>query len=947
MKPIATLALLSLAATLLAGGCSDESASNDGKPPLVATGKPKRSLRPTTYKLKPEVVQVGQVVANQALVLHDRVEVPQGARGAEMLANARPGQILLGPPNQRPAGQKVAGPSEPNPHGFARKVVSVSKDKGAVVVVTSHASLTDIFEKLFVAVGDPALIEKYAPGAVDSEPAPAISRAPSLGAQGAEGPGLVPQDNAQKSCAQVAEEQGWPFGAYTCDDGSHGWCNGNFPTATADCAACCSPSCGDIGARLGKTASDPPLQCDNGNGACSGLGVATWDCSLGCCGPGVNASSSPAQVNIAIDSGASPAQSLLSNMIGATGSLSVEPSFSFSPNLTFVIDLSFATVNNLLFILDGTATAGLRLNGEFSADPKALKEFIEKQQNGEPPTLLQESKPKATLLTLPLPLGLPLPTTLEVGWRYDHSWSVGLDGSLDLEGSKTWTMKKGLSFNPGASPNWQQIDEFGETPWSWTKQSAEVVGTVKADVWLEWDLSLLFADAVGPFLRLKAPEIDTSISYTVGHAGEGDVGACYAQGAIDISCNFGASIGCRTDLADTFGFLGVQDTEVTFPVGSVSVNLIHQPLQVPLPGCLSCFPAISEHACINSTDCCTGNCVGPASDRKCACSSEGGACQIDSDCCPQGGKNVACDGGHCSSSCGTQCTPGDTQCDTPSQYRQCEATAGCAAWKVHPCKTSTACYSSKDECVNGATACQDQCAAGATECNTPTEYRKCEAGPQGCTVWNPHPCKTSTACYSSKDECVNGAATCACASGKKQDGTPIDPASTYCGMKVCGVDNNEYSCGSDNQWSPTGATCPPLCQDQCTAGTAQCNTPTEYRKCEAGPQGCTVWNPHPCKTSTACFVSLDVCQSGCATDCTLGQIQCNQPSEYRKCETDTTTGCDTWKNYACKAPGTCFSDLNSCTGNCKASYVSCSATSQCCSGLTCKKDVDNTLACLP
>lgn len=56
---------------------------------------------------------------------------------------------------------------------------------------------------------------------------------------------------------------------------------------------------------------------------------------------------------------------------------------------------------------------------------------------------------------------------------------------------------------------------------------------------------------------------------------------------------------------------------------------------------------------------------------------------------------------------------------------------------------------------------------------------------------------------------------CSCASGKYHNGDDIPPGDTYCGMRVCGMDDNVYECDTSNAWQPTGLTC----------GTGACSCP--------------------------------------------------------------------------------------------------------------------------
>ncbi|HYV45101.1 MAG TPA: hypothetical protein VFA20_09590 [Myxococcaceae bacterium] len=47
-----------------------------------------------------------------------------------------------------------------------------------------------------------------------------------------------------------------------------------------------------------------------------------------------------------------------------------------------------------------------------------------------------------------------------------------------------------------------------------------------------------------------------------------------------------------------------------------------------------------------------------------------------------------------------------------------------------------------------------------------------------------------------------------CPNGKQLDGTPIDPATTFNGFKVCGMDHQQYLCGaSAPNWTPLGVGC--------------------------------------------------------------------------------------------------------------------------------------------
>ncbi|MCA9705310.1 MAG: hypothetical protein KDK70_05645 [Myxococcales bacterium] len=85
------------------------------------------------------------------------------------------------------------------------------------------------------------------------------------------------------------------------------------------------------------------------------------------------------------------------------------------------------------------------------------------------------------------------------------------------------------------------------------------------------------------------------------------------------------------------------------------------------------------------------------------------------------------------------------------------------------------------QCKGGALVVEEVCASG------------CYAAPSG----EPDACNQPNAAND----------TCSCANGKYHNGDDIPAESTYCGMRVCGMDGNVYECRSSNAWEQTGLTC--------------------------------------------------------------------------------------------------------------------------------------------
>jgi hypothetical protein len=55
--------------------------------------------------------------------------------------------------------------------------------------------------------------------------------------------------------------------------------------------------------------------------------------------------------------------------------------------------------------------------------------------------------------------------------------------------------------------------------------------------------------------------------------------------------------------------------------------------------------------------------------------------------------------------------------------------------------------------------------------------------------------------------CASFNNTCRCSGGTHLGGAAIDPNATFCGYKVCGTNNSQYSCGTGNSWVPLNKAC--------------------------------------------------------------------------------------------------------------------------------------------
>lgn len=98
--------------------------------------------------------------------------------------------------------------------------------------------------------------------------------------------------------------------------------------------------------------------------------------------------------------------------------------------------------------------------------------------------------------------------------------------------------------------------------------------------------------------------------------------------------------------------------------------------------------------------------------------------------------------------------------------------------------------------------------------------RLCRSSGDSVHVWE-------ETCSSIQPSSCSSASSCMCFYGADFNSTSIDPASTYCGYRVCGADNQYYECGAQG-WRALGGSCP-------VAGEAPANNCTYNRTGGAVP----------------------------------------------------------------------------------------------------------------
>ncbi len=85
--------------------------------------------------------------------------------------------------------------------------------------------------------------------------------------------------------------------------------------------------------------------------------------------------------------------------------------------------------------------------------------------------------------------------------------------------------------------------------------------------------------------------------------------------------------------------------------------------------------------------------------------------------------------------------------------------------------------------------------------------------------------------------CGGGGGGCRCDNGVNSQGNPIDPASTYCGYRVCGADDQFYECTAAG-WDPQGGSCGGPAGCRCEGGSDFWGQPVDPDATSCGFQVC-------------------------------------------------------------------------------------------------------------
>ena len=335
---------------------------------------------------------------------------------------------------------------------------------------------------------------------------------------------------------------------------------------------------------------------------------------------------------------------------------------------------------------------------------------------------------------------------------------------------------------------------------------------------------------------------------------------------------------------------------------------------------------------------CTGACVGGFADCNGDKLTDG--CETDIAGNPDhcGGCSTACSNNHmltrtcASGSCNGQCASGYADCNSNKQSDGCETPTttilncgGCGAACDTQHSTGVGCDGTK--CTYGG------CASGWTDCNTTVpDLDGCETN----TGADPDHCGgCSTVCSSSHMQtrtCGNGMCNGQCAAGYAD----------------CNSDKQSDGCETPTNTTSNCAGCGNVCDTLHSTG-AGCNgTTCTYTGCVSGWTDCTTTAPdtNGCDTNTAadpdhCGGCSTVCSSNhmqtrtcasgqCNGQCASGYADCNTNKQTDGCETPTNTtsncggcgnACDTVHSTGAACNGT------SCTyGGCVAGWTNCNTT---------------------
>jgi len=335
-------------------------------------------------------------------------------------------------------------------------------------------------------------------------------------------------------------------------------------------------------------------------------------------------------------------------------------------------------------------------------------------------------------------------------------------------------------------------------------------------------------------------------------------------------------------------------------------------------------------ACASAADCCSTNCQGGVCVRAYSCQANGDICLRDSDCC------------------GNACSANDGGAGNCLQING-GGGGGCLQ-DGNPCSGGTNCCSRT--CVNpgsGTTVCQpvDGCRLTGDFCLSTSACCGGGPNPNGTVQCNGGRCDNGQAC--------NGVGNI-CGSATLPDGgiLTINASQDWCDGKttVCKVDSNGV----------------PRCVGGCPGGTCSSSCPTGY----TGQAPCCIATNQACQFSDQCcggarclpgdggfFCTVPTCR-GVGTTCDAGSNECCNGTQCLR-----TGGGEFGVTYACQAPpppydagvpdggGACLANGTSCDGGmsccsqicasgaCRAPAVCqplsgvCTATADCCSGLSC------------
>lgn len=338
----------------------------------------------------------------------------------------------------------------------------------------------------------------------------------------------------------------------------------------------------------------------------------------------------------------------------------------------------------------------------------------------------------------------------------------------------------------------------------------------------------------------------------------------------------------------------------------------------------ACGAEIAGRVCCGGACCAAGeNCVDGACQAP--CSTLGGTCQGEEQCCQDG--VTACDGGTCchgveescstdSQCCSGRCRDGETCCSPPGS--PCHNEGDCCTGELGDCtgvvnktcrclQPGQSCTSSQeccgtDVCVNGEcktgvciapqAACRDSlecCWSGSTICSVP-EFRCCRANAGACSAQGDccagETCQGGDCCRAAGQTCNSNTLCCPGLSCREGTCLPTCPLAAFpCGATCCG--SYQHCVAGTCQCVPLQGACDPAnnlcCQSEetlCPASSLYGNARTCCRPqgghCSSGADCCTKiedlkWSRDSCGNDGICGGNDAYC--GSDAQC-VGGLRC-------------------------------------------------------------------------